>query len=80
MLTQRDFDQVEKLTRNIVKEEIKNLPAKDEFYTKMDEVMGELKAIREKYAIFEGKFSRHSDQLENHEERITKLEQTPTAT
>lgn len=43
MLTQKDLDEIEQLIR----EEIKYLPTKDEFYGKMDEVMVELKAIRE---------------------------------
>ena len=30
----------------VTKEDISHLPSKDEFYTKMDEVMGELKAIQ----------------------------------
>lgn len=42
-LTQHDLDQIEELTREIIKEEIKNLPTKEEFFSKMDEVMGELK-------------------------------------
>jgi len=40
-LTQKDFNQIEELTRGIVKEEIKNLPTKEEFFSKMDEAMGE---------------------------------------
>ena len=42
MLTQKDVDEIEK----IVEEKTKNLPTKDEFYSKMDEVMNELKTIR----------------------------------
>ena len=40
-LTQKDFDRIEELTRGVVKEEIKNLPTKEEFFSKMDESMGE---------------------------------------
>ncbi len=32
VLTQKDFDQIEDLTRGIVKEEIENLPTKKEFF------------------------------------------------
>jgi predicted nuclease with TOPRIM domain len=48
-------------------EKLKFLPTKDEFYTKMDEVMGELKAIREEQVI-------GSHQLGNHEDRLERLE------
>jgi hypothetical protein len=48
-------------------EKLSHLPTKDEFYTKMDEVMGELKTIREEQAI-------QGHQLSNHEDRIEKIE------
>lgn len=67
MLTQKDLDDIEK----IVEEKIKHLPTKDDFYTKMDEVMGELKAIREEQAVISG----YKDQIENHQTRIGKIEQ-----
>lgn len=46
---------------------LSHLPTKDEFYSKMDEVMGELKTIREEV-------SATSHRLENHEDRIEKIE------
>ena len=51
-----------------IEEKIEGLPTKDEFYTKMDEVMGELKDIREEVALV----SRRSS---DHEDRITSLEE-----
>ncbi len=74
MLTQKNLDEIEKLTRNIVKEEIKHLPTKDEFYESMGKVMGELKAIREEQEVSTGKLSEHSDTLEDHETRLCKIE------
>lgn len=78
MLTQKDLDEIEQLIKTTVKEEIKFLPTKNEFFEKMDEVMVELKTIREEQAAFTGKLSEHTDTLENHEERIVKLEQGST--
>ena len=46
---------------------IKYLPTKDEFYEKMDEVMGELKTIREEQTLI-------SHRVSNHEDRIEKVE------
>jgi len=66
-LNQKDLDQIEKLTREIVKEEIKSLPTKEEFFSKMDEVMGELKDMREEETIL-------SSQVSNHDTRIQNLE------
>ncbi|MFZ5856620.1 MAG: hypothetical protein ACOYZ6_07305 [Chloroflexota bacterium] len=48
-------------------EKLGYLPTKEEFYEKMDEVMGELKAIREEQAV-------QTHKLSNHEDRIEKLE------
>lgn len=62
--------------RKIVKDEIKHLPSKDDFYEKMDEVMGELKTIREEITILGGRQSENCDDLEDHEERIAKLEKS----
>jgi len=67
-LTQRDYDEIGTLVRKTVKEEVGHLPSKDEFYGKMDEVMGELKAIREGQEIVTAKV------YEDHEPRISKIE------
>jgi dsDNA-specific endonuclease/ATPase MutS2 len=54
-------------TTLVTKDDLGYLPTKDEFYTKMDEVMGELKATREEVAI-------RSHQVADHEDRIEKIE------
>jgi hypothetical protein len=51
----------------VTKDDVSHLPTKDEFYTKMDEVMGELKAIREEQAL-------QSQHLSDHDDRIEKIE------
>lgn len=51
----------------VTKDDISHLPTKEEFYNKMDEVMGELKTIREEKTV-------QSHQLSNHEDRIQKVE------
>ena len=48
-------------------EKLSHLPTKDEFYGKMDEVMGELKTIREEQAL-------QSQHLSDHDDRIEKIE------
>ena len=54
--------------RIATKDDISHLPTKDEFYGKMDEVMGELKVIREGQEILTHKV------YEDHEPRISKVE------
>lgn len=68
-LTQNDFDEVEEVVRVVVREETKNLPTKDEFFSKMDELMTEVKKIMEEQQIQAHQIARHSDRLdrvENH--------------
>jgi len=76
MLTQKDFDQIEGLIDEKLDEKIKFLPSKDEFYSKMDDIMGELKAIREEQEIITGKTSEYNDTIENHDASIEKFEKT----
>ncbi|OGM25453.1 hypothetical protein A2715_05390 [Candidatus Woesebacteria bacterium RIFCSPHIGHO2_01_FULL_39_32] len=52
------------------KEDIRHLSTKDDFYNKMDEVMGELKAIREEHAVLSGL----NVKVNNHEQRIERIE------
>lgn len=47
MLTQKDLDKIETTIDERLDEKIKFLPSKNEFFEKMDEVIGELKEIRE---------------------------------
>lgn len=46
-----------------LEEKLQFLPTKDEFYTKMDEVMGELQAIHEEVTVIGYRVSQHSDQI-----------------
>jgi len=41
--------------QKIVKEEIKHLPSKDDYFGKMREVMDELKTIREEVTLMSGR-------------------------
>ena len=74
MLTQKDLDEVEEIVDDKVKERTSNLPTKDEFFGKMDEVMGELKAIRENQDILSGVQEKVNDNRERIENIETKLQ------
>lgn len=52
------------------KEDISHLPSKNDFYEKMDEVMGELKAIREE----QGVLSRLNEKVNDQDEKITEIQ------
>jgi hypothetical protein len=67
-LTQRDLNEIEKIVDQRVDDKISHLPTKDDFYQKMDELIGELKGMREDFAVISGKL------YEDHEPRIVRVE------
>lgn len=71
-LTNRFYDMDDKFDGLATKEELANF--KDEVMTGLDQVMGELKGMREEQIVGSGKLSEHTDTLENHESRLQKLE------
>lgn len=75
-LTQQDLDAIKELVgieideklEQKLEEKLKNFPTKEEFFSRMDKVMGELKVIREEVTVL-------SHQVSTHEDRITKVEE-----
>ena len=51
-------------------ERLSHLPTKDEFYEKMDEVMGELKAVREEQTVLSHRVSNHEDKMHKIEDAL----------
>jgi hypothetical protein len=74
MLTKKDFDEIEHLVKDVVQGEIKYLPTKDDFYKEMDELMGEVKAMREEQELHSGQHANIDDEFESHKLRLSKLE------
>ena len=60
-------DEVIERKELVTKGDLSFLPTKDDFYNKMDEVMGELKTSREEQIML-------SHQVSGHEDRIEKIE------
>jgi hypothetical protein len=67
-LTMRDLDEIEKVVGKQIEVRTKNLPTKEEFFSREDKIMGELKAIREEHAVLSSRV------YDNHEPRIEKVE------
>lgn len=67
MLTQRDLNQIEQLIDEKLKEQTSHLPTKDEFFAKMDEVVGQLQKIEQELTVV-------TYQTKGHDDRIVKLE------
>ena len=71
MLTQKDLDEIEKILDEKLDEKIKFLPTKEDFYQKMDKVIGELKAVRESQEMHVGDHTRISNRLDKLEKVVT---------
>lgn len=64
MLTQKDLDQIEEVIDEKLDEKLKFLPSKDEFYQKMDQIVGRLDSIDKNQAALTSLSQDHSDRLE----------------
>ncbi len=56
-------DQKNAELKNELVEMISHLPTKEEFFSAMDKIMGELKAIREEHTILAEHSRRHDDRI-----------------
>lgn len=72
-------EEVEKIVEEKLDAKIKNLPTKDEFFNRMDKLSREYKKIDEAETLHTGMMSEHTDTLENHDQRITALENRKTS-
>jgi len=66
-LVKVSIDEDETLAR---KEDLKHLPTKNQFYEKIDEIVGELKGIREELPIINHQISNHEDRIDNIEKKL----------
>lgn len=69
-LVEVTVDEVLEKREVVTKKDISHLPTKDEFYSKMDEVMGELKTIREEVTVTSHNLKVHADKFEKIESHL----------
>jgi predicted nuclease with TOPRIM domain len=74
MLTQNDVKVIEEIVEEKISAKTKLLPTKEEFFSKMDEVMGELKNTRESLDLHAGQHADIHDEFEANDDRIKRLE------
>lgn len=65
MLTQRDLESIEELIDEKLDEKLKILPSKNEFFTKMGELMKELEALRQETTVLPEQVADLKDRVEN---------------
>jgi len=68
MLTKKDLEEIKKIIEGKLEEKLRLLPTKDEFFSKMDELMGEISTIQDEQTII-------GHQVSDHEERLSSLEE-----
>lgn len=61
---------LEPLLEEKLNEKVGPLPTKDEFFTKMDQVLGEVRAMRQEFEIVKSQ----KDRIEDHEDRLETIE------
>lgn len=64
MLTQLDLDKIEEVVDEKIVERTKNLPTKNEFFEKMDEVVTELKKSRENNDLVRHQYDRTNERVD----------------
>lgn len=69
-LTIKDLTEIEKVVDERIEERTKNLPTKEEFFSREDKIMSELKIVRDEIAIL----SDLNRKVNDHESRIGKVE------
>lgn len=70
-LTKLDKEEIELIVEEKIeplKEQVRNLPTRDEFFTAMSELMGELKTSREEQVVLSYQSSDHRKRVEALEE------------
>jgi len=71
MLTQNDIAEIERIVDEKLDEKIKPLPTKDVFYERMDQLLAEVRAMRDEFALHAGS---HDNLTEKDEELDKRLE------
>jgi len=69
-LTIKDLSEIEKVVDERIGERTKNLPTKEEFFSREDKIMTELKAVRDEITML----SDLNRKVNDHESRIEKVE------
>lgn len=78
MLTQQDKQYIKNIIEKISEQKLSKFLTRAEFLEKFDQIMFELKAIREEHVVISYHVQQHTDLLDNHELRITSLENLKT--
>lgn len=85
ILTKVDYDEIRRVVKEEVKElisetatkdQVAHLPTKDEFYEKMDQVLGEVKAMREDFAAHKSSHERIDEDASKLKKQVKHLFKT----
>lgn len=74
--TKDDLVELKEELQQYIDDRLSHLPTKEEFFERMDMLIGQLRKTDEEQILQSGRLSEHADILDNHEQRIARLEQT----
>ncbi len=64
MITEPEYDEIERRTKKIIQDEIKHLPSKEDFYYQMAKLMGEVKAMRDSQELHANSHKEINDEID----------------
>ena len=73
VLNKVDYDEIDRRIAEVVKREIAYLPSRDEFYGKMDEMIGEVKGMRAEFAAHKSAHERIDDDVRKLKKNVSHL-------
>ncbi|MCJ7826355.1 hypothetical protein MUP56_01920 [Patescibacteria group bacterium] len=80
MLTLQDLLKIERTVGDKIKEKFDEkfhlLPTKQDFFSRMDKLSGELKSVRESFDLHAGQHGDINDRLDRHHKRLSTFERT----
>lgn len=75
MLTQHDIEEIGRLIEEKSDERIRYIPTKEEFFSRMDKLSGEIKTMREEFPLHAGSHDELSERDEKLDQRLKTVEQ-----
>ncbi len=74
--TKEDLVELKEELQQYIDDRLSHLPTKEEFFERVYMLIGQLRKTDKEQILQSGRLSEHDDILDNHEQRITRLERT----
>lgn len=75
MLTQNDIKEIERIVEEKINDKVKPLPTKDQFFQRMDDLVGRMKKLQESLDLHDGQHQELDEFKETTEKRLDTIEE-----